>query len=135
MSPEAWKKNMSSKGFNCCQTVFSYFAKDLDLEEDQALRLVSAFGGGMGKGETCGVVVAAYLVLGYFYGKDNKNSDSGLLKEKTKAFDQEFYKLSPSQLCREILGQKSKEELRINPPCQGLEIETIKILEDMIKEE
>lgn len=44
-------------GFNCSQVVLSSFTSELELPQEQALRLASPFGGGMARrGEVCGAV-------------------------------------------------------------------------------
>ena len=51
-------------GFDCGQTVFRYGARQLGMDEKEACRISSGFGGGMLRGETCGAVIGAYLTLG-----------------------------------------------------------------------
>ena len=67
--------------FNCAQTVFSLFAKDLGMDETTALKVSSAFGGGMACAETCGAVTGAYMVLGMKHGHFTNDPNA---KAKTK---------------------------------------------------
>ena len=63
---------MFSDGFNCSQTVFSWFVENLGLPKDRTLMIASGFGAGMGRtGRTCGTVTGAFMVLGL---KDAKSS-------------------------------------------------------------
>lgn len=49
-------------GYFCSQAVLTVFAEDLGLDEKTAMKIVSGFGGGMGRmGEVCGAVTGAFL--------------------------------------------------------------------------
>lgn len=91
---------------NCCQAVFGAAAPGLGIEEGLALRLGTAFGGGMGRmGSVCGAVTGAFLVLGLRYGDPLSSAGPkehvyGLVGE----FVERFRELHGSILCRELLG-------------------------------
>jgi C_GCAxxG_C_C family probable redox protein len=91
---------------NCCQSVLGSMAPDMDLDEGKALRLGTAFGGGMGRmGGVCGAVTGAFLVLGLRYGDPEAKIESrervyGLVR----SFVEEFHKRHGSILCRDLLG-------------------------------
>ena len=96
-----------SEGFSCSQAVLSAFAPDLDLERQAALRLASAFGGGMARmGQTCGSVTVALMVIGLKHG--HVAAEDKAAKEKTYALVREFVDQfrahNSSLLCRELLG-------------------------------
>ena len=55
-------------GIICAQQVLAHFADRLNLPEETALRVASAFGSGMGKAEVCGCVSGALMVLGLMHG-------------------------------------------------------------------
>ncbi len=56
-------------GYNCSQSVVRAFAAEFDLDPDIAVRVATAFGGGMGRtGRVCGAVSGALMVLGLRYG-------------------------------------------------------------------
>ena len=92
--------------YNCAQTVFSLFAKDLGLEETTALKIASGFGGGMACAETCGAVTGAYMVIGMKYGNFKPYDFEG--KANTKAFvrrfNEQFKKIHGSLVCKELTG-------------------------------
>ena len=94
-------------GFNCSQAVFSVYHKQLGLSKKEALKMSSAFGGGIARnGNTCGVVTGALMVIGSKYGKFKKNDK--VSKEKTYTLCQEFIKRfnakNNSVLCKDLLG-------------------------------
>lgn len=141
MTALEFQREMSSKGCNCAQIVFSYFAEKNDLDINKALKITSAFGGGMGKGDVCGAITGAYMALGLIYGNDLENRDRSILKEKIKEFDLEFQKISMERRCEDILGvnvgdkEKVMEFAKKNPDfkaiCPKLVINSINIIEKL----
>ena len=81
------------KGYNCSQVIFSYYAKDLRLDEKIALKIASGLGAGMFEGHSCGTVVGAVMVIGLKYGF-SKESDlkeqKDVLIDKTIEFRKKF---------------------------------------------
>lgn len=68
--------------FNCAQAVFTTFATELGIEEELALRIATQFGGGARKGEMCGAVSGALMVLGLKYGHIHAEDN----EEKSRAY-------------------------------------------------
>ena len=64
-------------GANCSQAVVLAFDDLTGLDRDTALKISSAFGGGMGRmREVCGAVSGMFMVLGLLYGyTDPENLD------------------------------------------------------------
>ena len=51
--------------YNCAQSTFIPFARQMGLDDESALRVAAAFGGGMGRnGQNCGAVSGALLAIG-----------------------------------------------------------------------
>lgn len=91
--------------FNCAQTVFSLFAKDLHLDEKIALKIASGFGGGMACAETCGAVTGAYMVIGMKHGHATSNTEEKAnTKMMIQKFNDEFKKEHGSLICKELTG-------------------------------
>ena len=56
-------------GYNCAQSVLLAFAGDIGMKEEEALRLASPFGAGMGRlRQVCGALTAAFAVEGALRG-------------------------------------------------------------------
>ena len=73
---ELTKQNISDSfinGVDCSQIIMGEWADNLGLSKDDALKVSSAFGGGMGIGESCGAIIGAMLVLGMKYGNTGEN--------------------------------------------------------------
>lgn len=92
--------------FNCSQAVFTSFATELGLDEKLALKISTQFGGGARKGEMCGAVSGALMVLGLKYGHCHAED----MEEKGKAYQiaenfmNKFIEKQGTVVCRELLG-------------------------------
>lgn len=92
--------------FNCSQAVFTGFATELGLDEKLALKISTQFGGGARKGEMCGAVSGALMVLGLKYGHCHAED----MEEKGKAYQiaenfmNKFIEKQGTVVCRELLG-------------------------------
>ncbi len=91
--------------FNCSQAVFTTFSKEMGWDEELSLKLTTQFGGGARKGELCGAVAGALLVLGLKHG----HSHSEDLEEKRRAYQiaedfmDRFKEVNGSVVCRDLL--------------------------------
>ena len=93
-------------GYNCAQSVVVAFCDVTGLEEKFAARMVSSFGGGMGRiREVCGAVSGMFFVLGLLYGYDTPGDDESKkqLYTEVQALAAKFREKSGSIICREIL--------------------------------
>ena len=106
-------ENYFCNNFNCSQAVFATFATELGLSEELALKIATQFGGGARKGEMCGAVSGALLVLGLKYG----HCHAANTEEKARAyriaedFMNQFIQKKGTVVCRELLGYDlSKQE-------------------------
>jgi C_GCAxxG_C_C family probable redox protein len=95
------------EGFSCSQAVVSTYGEQFGLDRDLALKISSAFGGGMGgMGEICGAVTGALMVIGLRHGRTHakdkkaKKKTNGLVKE----FSARFISLNGSIRCKDLLG-------------------------------
>lgn len=94
------------KGFQCSQAVFAAFAPGYGLSEEQALRIGAGFGGGMCKGEVCGAVTGALMVIGLVHGHDDPEDAEGnaRVKRLTREMMDRFSGENGSFVCRDLLG-------------------------------
>ena len=93
-------------GYSCSQSVLMTNAALFDLKPKTAARIAAPFGGGVARrGETCGAVNGAFMVLGLKYGHTSAaDLDS---KEKTyrgvEQFISQFQERYGSILCNDLL--------------------------------
>ena len=65
-------------GYNCCQCLILAFEDVIDIDIQQALKIASPFGGGMGRlREVCGSVSGMFMVLGYILGYNEPEDYEG----------------------------------------------------------
>ncbi len=132
---------------NCSQSVFSVFAKNLGLELDTALKVASAFGGGMGRRQhTCGAVTGALMAIGLRYGMGTEGEVAR--KEKTYQlagqFMDEFTRRHGSLSCRDLLeglSMTDPDDLRLieekglfRTSCVSYVTDAVEILESVFAE-
>ena len=93
-------------GYSCSQAVFSAFAPRLGVEDDVALKLASAFGGGIGRrGEVCGAVTGALMALGLAKGHaDNAEESKTATYAVVDEFLRRFGELHGTVVCRTLIG-------------------------------
>ena len=92
-------------GYNCAQAVAMAFSDVTGIPAQQSAKLVSSFGGGMGRlREVCGAVSGMFFVAGVLYGYDRPNPEAqmqhyALVQELAAKFKEQ----AGSIVCREIL--------------------------------
>ena len=135
------------QGYNCAQAVFCAFRDKTGLSLEEAARLSSSFGAGMGRlREVCGAVSGALLVLGMLHGY----SDPGDPAAKTRHYRlvqdyaRRFREKNGTIICRELLkdvpvtpGDTPEErtpECYARRPCLRLAGEAAAILDEMLAE-
>ena len=130
--------------FNCAQSVLVAFAPQLGLEENQALKLASPFGGGVARrGQVCGAVTGALMALGLAQGTDTPAG-----KEDAYRLGEEFLHHFESRhgtiLCRELLDldistpeglQQAREKGVFTSLCPLFVGKAVEIVQEMLAEE
>lgn len=94
------------QGYNCAQAVAVAFCDVTGLREEQAAKMVSAFGGGMGRmREVCGAVSGMFFVLGTLYGYDVPGDDTVKMElyRQVQQLAEGFRAENGSIICRDIL--------------------------------
>ena len=132
-----------SKGYNCSQVVFAYFADDMGMYEDLAVKIATPFEMGMYKSEICGALSGAYMALGLKYGSTDMDKKVELIKKILK-LNNEFEKQMGSSNCRELLNTDINTDEGMNHAiennlltsvCGNCITNAIKITEDIITED
>lgn len=93
-------------GYNCAQAVLGAFAENIGLTAEQALKISSAFGGGVGRQrEICGACSGMLMAYGMLYGYDTAETGDkkAELYENTRALCARFAEINGSIICRDIL--------------------------------
>ena len=135
------------EGYNCAQAVACAFGDVTGLTLDQAARMASSFGGGMGRlREVCGTVSGALLVMGILKGyadprdPELKKAHYRLVQEYARRFREE----NGTIICRELLKdvqttpggepEPRTPEFYARRPCLRLVGEAAACLDRILKE-
>ncbi len=98
---------VKSRGCHCSQAGLCGMASLLELDEGYAMKLMSAFGGGMRHQQLCGAVVAAGTALGLALGADEYDKENNdKLGELTVEFVDRFTKELGTTVCGQLLTDK-----------------------------
>ncbi len=136
-------KTLFKEGYDCSQVLLLVFSDETGMEREAALKLGSAFAGGIGKmGDTCGAVTGALMVIGLKHGptepfdKKAKNKTYDLIN----VFIKKFKSLNNSTICRELIGCDIKKLGRLSSgarrevhmKCRKAVQDAVKILEEIL---
>ena len=133
-------------GYNCAQAVAVAFCDVTGLEEKATARMVSSFGGGMGRmREVCGAVSGMLMVLGYLYGYDDtveSDSQKQAHYKNIQALAAKFREECGSIICREILKNPPSDpnptprtaEFYAKRPCARMVMTAARLMDEFIAE-
>jgi C_GCAxxG_C_C family probable redox protein len=136
---------MAAGRMNCTQAVLTAYCERFGLERSLALKLAQGFGGGMGRrGETCGAVAGAYMVLGLAQkmSDDNPRQNMEMTYKLVQEFNQRFKEIHGSVICKELIGYdlstlegilEARDKKIFTTVCPDFVSDSVKILEDMIQ--
>ena len=105
------------RGYNCAQAVACAFCEELNMEEATVARMVSSFGGGLGKmRQVCGAVSGAAFVLGALkgYGNPEATGEKSAHYARIQRFCARFCEAHETLICRELL--KNLPSKNVNSP-------------------
>lgn len=132
--------DLFEKGLNCSQSVFVAYAPIFGLDEKMALKISSAFGGGIARlANVCGAVSGALMIIGLKTGGDieNKEQTYSLARE----FVERFKSAKGSIFCKDLLGydistaeglQKAREKNIFKVICPEFVKESCRILDELL---
>ncbi len=111
---------------NCAQSVLMSFTQSLNLDDQTAFKIATAFGGGMKSGITCGVITGGLMVLGLF-DVDAPEDTQALVK---------FFREKHAQMidCADLLKANAAAGGTRKPHCDALVYEMVEYVEKVLKE-
>ncbi len=147
MSHAERAKELFLQGYNCAQAVFIAFSDLTGYDVDDAARISSSFGGGMGRlREVCGAVSGAFMVAGCLYGyadetdKDAKTAHYALIQDIAARFSEK----NGTIICRDLVGEEANDKSAVptdrtpdfykRRPCVELVEIAAEIMDEIIKE-
>ena len=144
MEPLEQAQMLFKEGYSCSQSILMAFAPLFDLDRETAARLAASFGGGIARrGETCGAVNGAFMVLGLKFGHTSAlDLDS---KEKTyravQEFISQFQTRNGSITCNQLLDldvstpdglQTAHDTQLFSTRCPGFVEDAVVILDQLL---
>lgn len=111
-------KKLFEQGYNCTQAVVGAYADELGLDFDIAMKLVSGFGGGMGRmREVCGAVSGMVFVASMKKGYNDPKAvqEKRELYAEIQKLAQKYREKNGSIVCRELLAGVSDAGTDPNP--------------------
>ncbi|MHA1993436.1 MAG: C-GCAxxG-C-C family protein [Candidatus Hodarchaeales archaeon] len=128
---------------NCSQAVLATYANQYGIQEKTALKIAEVFSGGIArKGNICGALGGALMVIGLHYGKD-KDSDSAPRKSVYDVADElleKFKSQHGTANCRELIhfdlttpeNRKLAQEMKVFRNCPKYVGSAVELLEDLL---
>ena len=131
------------QGYNCAQSVAVAFCDVTGLEEKFTAKMVSSFGGGMGRlREVCGAVSGMFFVLGHLYGYDTPDDNQKKMQLYTRVQELAagFRAQNGSIVCRELLDNPPSDpnpsprtaEYYAKRPCVRMVMTAAQLMDDFI---
>jgi len=146
MDPKIQAQEYFEEGYLCSQAILMAYGPLFSLDRNTAARLAAPFGGGVARrGETCGAVNGACMVLGLKYGHNSvEDIDS---KERAYQAVQEFITRfqdrNGSIQCSQLLeldistpeGLQSAQEVQLfTTRCPGFVAHAAELLDELTSE-
>jgi len=124
------------EGYNCAEAILRAFNTALDLRlGDDALKLATGFGGGIGHaGCVCGALAASVMVLGALQGRSSSEQDRGPAYLASEGFHRKFSERFGGTCCRALNPHpfETKDHMR---NCLKLTGNTAELLMDYISDQ
>ena len=137
-------ENYFKQGYNCSQAVVLTFIEEIGLDKEQALKIASSFGGGIGRQrEVCGAVSGMVICLGALkgYSSYDNHTEKANYYALVQNLCNKFKEKNGSIVCRELLGlsspsnptpEKRTDEYYKKRPCASLVGDAVEILEEYL---
>lgn len=140
MTPTEEAVELFSRGKNCSQAIFTAFTRDLGMDRETAMRLASAFGGGMGgTAGVCGALTGVVMALGLRFGTTGSKNPTA--EKKVRELFDRFSEKRKTLVCRELLDcdistpggmKQARREKLFKTVCPAIVEEAASITEDLL---
>lgn len=116
--------SLFKEGYNCSQAVVAAFADMYGFTREQALKMSSSFGGGIGRmrktcGAACGLFILAGLETGCTEGRNREGKEANY--KLVQELAAEFAKRNGSITCAELLGLEKNAPTPATPEARTTE--------------
>ena len=119
-------------GYSCSESIIKG-AVDAGLVPEELLPIATPFCAGISSGCLCGAIAGSQMVLGYLFGRNNKNGNEVIAKAKAKEFMEEFKKNHKATCCRVLTSGLDMGSPERKAHCANMVEDCSKILEELTK--
>lgn len=121
-----------NQGYSCSESIIME-AIEQGLVPEELLSVATSFSGGMGSGCLCGAIAGSQIILGWLYGKNNKNGNDAQARALAKQFIEEFKKNHKATCCRVLTAGMDMASPERKAHCTNMVNDCSKILAEIIK--
>lgn len=97
-----------SQGLHCSQAVIAVAQEKLGMENDDLIKAMDAFGGGLGgHGEVCGAFIGGQAAIGLLYGRSKAGTQSSMEMWKSCRMFMKRFRAEVTEdkiLCRDLVN-------------------------------
>ena len=115
-------KQLFKQGFNCAQAVVGACCDLYGVPQDEAVRMATGFGGGMGRMRlTCGAACGMFLLAGLHNGTDTPDPQGKTRNyELVRTLAERYTDTFGSMTCAELLGLTPTDHPVRHLPCADM---------------
>lgn len=121
-----------NQGYSCSESIIME-AIEQGIVPKELLSVATSFSGGMSSGCLCGAIAGSQMVLGWLYGKNNKNGNDVQARALAKQFIEEFKKSHKATCCRVLTAGMDMASPERKAHCTNMVNDCSKILAEIIK--
>lgn len=121
-----------NQGYSCSESIIME-AIEQGIVPKELLSVATSFSGGMSSGCLCGAIAGSQIVLGWLYGKNNKNGNDVQARALAKQFIEEFKKSHKATCCRVLTAGMDMTSPERKAHCTNMVNDCSKILAEIIK--
>ena len=119
-----------NNGYSCSESMIKW-AIDEGLVTEELLPVATSFSGGMGVGCLCGAVAGAQMIVGYVFGRENKQGNEVIARAKAKELIQRFMEAHKATCCRVLTRGLEMGSPERKAHCNNMVEECEKIIKDL----
>lgn len=119
-------------GYSCSESIIKG-AIDQDLVSEELLPVATPFCAGIGSGCLCGAISGSQMVLGYLFGRGNKNGNEEIARAIAKQFMEEFKKNHKATCCRVLTSGMEMGSPERKAHCANMVEDCSRILDELVK--
>lgn len=132
-----------NENYNCSQSVFAAYCERFGINEKDACKISSGFGGGIGRTQNiCGAITGAIMIIGSrYFNEDDVAGSKVIVYDKIKELLSKFKSIHNAINCLELTGIDMSKEggqelfktMKIHETkCNGFISDTCRILDEIL---